>query len=122
MPSSAWPSRFNYAEMAGLILARSRSWSNAGTEDEVAADEWVGYEFAKVKRLYDALGIGDRTGLALFNAGHQIDARRPSPSSPGTSTGPGAPPEAAPGGALARLDGRRGESLKSASVTETFIG
>ena len=66
--------RFNYAEMAGLIAPRP-FMVERGHDDGVAPDEWVAYEFAKVKRLYDQLGIGDRTGLALFNGGHQIDGR-----------------------------------------------
>ena len=66
--------RFNYAEMAGLIAPRP-FMVERGHDDGVAPDEWVGYEYAKVKRLYDTLGIGDRTGLALFNGGHQIDGK-----------------------------------------------
>ncbi len=66
--------RFNYAEMAGLIAPRP-FMVERGHDDGVAPDEWVAYEFAKVKRLYDGLGIGDRTGLAVFNGGHQIDGK-----------------------------------------------
>ena len=66
--------RFNYAEMAGLIAPRP-FMVERGHDDGVAPDEWVAYEFAKVKRLYDGLGIGERTGLALFNGGHQIDGK-----------------------------------------------
>jgi hypothetical protein len=64
--------RFNYSEMAALIAPRP-FMVERGHDDGVAPDEWVFYEFAKVKRLYDKLGIGDRTGLALFNGGHQIE-------------------------------------------------
>jgi dienelactone hydrolase len=66
--------RFNYAEMAGLIAPRP-FMVERGHDDGVAPDEWVAYEYAKVRRLYDKLGIGDRTGLAVFNGGHQIDGR-----------------------------------------------
>jgi dienelactone hydrolase len=66
--------RYNYAEMSGLIAPRP-FMVERGHDDGVAPDEWVGYEYAKVKRLYDSLGIGDRTGLALFNGGHQIDGK-----------------------------------------------
>ena len=45
-----------------------------GHGDMVAPDEWVGYEYAKVRRLYDTLGIGDRTTLEWFNGPHQIHA------------------------------------------------
>ncbi len=66
--------RFNYAEMAGLIAPRP-FMVERGHDDGVAPDEWVAYEYAKVRRLYDKLGIGDRTGLAVFNGGHQIDGK-----------------------------------------------
>ena len=62
---------FNYAEMAGLIAPRP-FMIERGHDDTVAPDEWIGYEFAKVKRLYDGLGIGDRTELEVFNGGHMI--------------------------------------------------
>ena len=45
-------STFNYAEMAGLIAPRP-FMVERGHKDGVAPDEWVGYEYAKVKRLYD---------------------------------------------------------------------
>ncbi len=63
--------RFNYAEMAGLIAPRP-FMVERGHSDGVAPDEWIGYEFAKVKRLYDTLGLADRVGIAYFNGGHMI--------------------------------------------------
>jgi cephalosporin-C deacetylase-like acetyl esterase len=66
--------RFNYAEMAGLIAPRP-FMVERGHKDPVAPDEWIGYEYAKVRRLYDMLGIGDRTEIAYFNAGHMIDGK-----------------------------------------------
>jgi hypothetical protein len=33
----------------------------------------VAYEFAKVQRMYDKLGIGDRTGIEFFNGPHTIN-------------------------------------------------
>jgi dienelactone hydrolase len=63
---------FNYAEMAGLIAPRP-FLVERGHDDGVAPDEWIGYEFAKVKRTYDRLGIGDRCGIAYFNGPHEID-------------------------------------------------
>ena len=62
---------FNYAEIAGLIAPRP-FMVERGHGDTVAPDEWVGYEFAKVKRRYDLLGIGDRTELEVFNGPHAI--------------------------------------------------
>lgn len=62
---------FNYAEMAYLIAPRP-FMVERGHDDGVAPDEWVAYEYAKVKRLYDKLGIGDRTEMEVFNGPHTI--------------------------------------------------
>ncbi|QDV35774.1 alpha/beta hydrolase family protein [Tautonia plasticadhaerens] len=64
-------SGYNYAEMAGLIAPRP-FMVERGHADGVAPDEWVAYEYAKVRRLYDALGIGDRSEITFFNGGHLI--------------------------------------------------
>ncbi len=61
----------NYAEMAGLIAPRP-FMVERGHWDGVAPDEWVAYEYAKVRRLYDGLGIGDRTTIEFFNGPHEI--------------------------------------------------
>lgn len=62
---------FNYAEMAMLIAPRP-FMVERGHEDPVAPDEWVAYEYAKVRRFYDRLGIGDRTEIEFFNGPHTI--------------------------------------------------
>lgn len=62
---------FNYAEMAALIAPRP-FMVERGHNDGVGIDEWVNYEFAKVRRLYNKLGIGDRTTIEHFDAGHMI--------------------------------------------------
>jgi dienelactone hydrolase len=72
MPEFALAERFNYAEMAGLIAPRP-FMVERGHKDGVAPDEWIGYEFAKVKRLYDALGLSDRLEIGYFNGPHMID-------------------------------------------------
>ena len=36
-----------------------------GHQDGVAPDNWVAYEYAKVRRMYDTLGLGDRTEIDL---------------------------------------------------------
>ncbi|HTU19307.1 MAG TPA: dienelactone hydrolase family protein [Gemmataceae bacterium] len=64
---------FNYAEMAALMVPRP-FMVERGHEDGVAPDEWVAYEHAKVRRLYDRLGIGERTAVEFFNGGHEIHA------------------------------------------------
>lgn len=62
---------FNYAEMTNLIAPRP-FMVERGHDDPVGIDEWVAYEYAKVRRLYDKMGIGDRTAIEFFNGGHMI--------------------------------------------------
>ena len=66
--------RFNYAEMAALIAPRPFQVER-GHKDGVAPDEWIGYEYAKVKRTYDSLNLSDRVDITYFNDGHRIDGR-----------------------------------------------
>ncbi len=63
---------FGHAELASLIAPRP-FMVEAGYLDGVAAPEKVAYEFAKVKRLYHTMGIGDRTDLEFFMGGHDIN-------------------------------------------------
>ena len=63
---------FNYAEMASLIAPRP-FMVERGHNDGVAPDEWVAYEYAKVRRLYDTLGIGGRAAIEFFNGPHTIN-------------------------------------------------
>ena len=98
--------RFNYAEMAALIAPRPFQVER-GHDDGVAPDEWIGYEYAKVKRLYDTLGLADRVDIAYFNGGHKVDGRGRSRSWPGTWTGRGA----AGGGGRPMASRTRGERL-----------
>ncbi|MBN1345044.1 MAG: hypothetical protein JXQ73_20285 [Phycisphaerae bacterium] len=72
MPEFNLGNTFNYAEMAGLMVPRP-FMVERGHRDGVASDEWVAYEYAKVRRLYDELGIGDRTEIEFFNGGHKIN-------------------------------------------------
>jgi cephalosporin-C deacetylase-like acetyl esterase len=62
---------FNYAEMASLIAPRP-FMVERGHDDGVAPDQWVAYEYAKIRRMYDKLGIGDRTEIEFFNGPHTI--------------------------------------------------
>ncbi len=64
---------FNHGEMAGLIAPRP-FMVERGHNDPVAPDEWVAYEFAKVRRLYDLLGIGERAEIEFFPGAHEIHA------------------------------------------------
>ena len=63
---------FNYAEMAALVAPRP-FMVERGHNDGVAPDEQVAYEYAKVRRVYDQLGLGDRTALEVFNGPHTIN-------------------------------------------------
>ena len=68
-------STFNYAEMAALICPRP-FMVERGHFDGVGEDEWVAYEFAKVRHLYQAkLGIGDRTEIEWFVGPHTINGK-----------------------------------------------
>ncbi|TKJ36035.1 MAG: hypothetical protein CEE38_13600 [Planctomycetes bacterium B3_Pla] len=66
---------FNYAEMAALI-APCPFMVERGHFDGVAPDETVGYEFAKVRHLYQArLGIGGRCEIEWFAGPHTINGK-----------------------------------------------
>jgi dienelactone hydrolase len=71
MPYFNMGNTFNYAELAYLMLPRP-FMVERGHADGVAPDEWVAYEYAKVRRLYDQLGLGDRTEIEFFNGPHTI--------------------------------------------------
>ena len=63
---------FSYAELAALIAPRP-FMVERGHSDSVGLDEWVAAEYAKVRRLYDQLGIGDQTTIEFFNGVHTIN-------------------------------------------------
>jgi cephalosporin-C deacetylase-like acetyl esterase len=62
---------FNYAEMAALIAPRP-FMVERGHNDGVGIDEWVNYEFAKVRRHYNKLLIGNRVTIEHFDGPHMI--------------------------------------------------
>lgn len=62
----------SHAELAMLIAPRP-FLVERGHRDGVGIDEWVLAEYARVKRFYDEMGIGERAGIALFNGPHRID-------------------------------------------------
>ena len=43
-----------------------------GHNDGVGIDEWVAYEFAKVRRHYDYLGLQESCRIEYFNGPHMI--------------------------------------------------
>lgn len=66
---------FNYSEMASLICPRP-FMVERGHHDGVATDQWVAYEYAKVRNLYAAqLKIGDRTEIEWFDGPHTINGK-----------------------------------------------
>ncbi|MER3416684.1 MAG: hypothetical protein C4297_10805 [Gemmataceae bacterium] len=74
MPEFNLARTFNYAEMAALICPRP-FMVERGHNDGVGLDEWVAYEYAKVRRLYARLGIAERTAIEFFAGGHEIHGR-----------------------------------------------
>ena len=62
---------FNYAEMAALIAPRP-FMVERGHRDGVGIDEWVAYEYARVRRMYADLKIPDRTTIEFFDGPHTI--------------------------------------------------
>lgn len=62
----------NYSDLANLMAPRP-FMVERGHDDPVGADEWVAYEYAKVRRFYDKMGIGDRTEIEFFNGPHTIN-------------------------------------------------
>jgi dienelactone hydrolase len=65
---------FNYAEMAALIAPRP-FMVERGYYDGVATDEWVNYEFAKVKRHYGILGLDSLVHMESFPGPHTINGQ-----------------------------------------------
>lgn len=68
-------STFNYSEMAALICPRP-FMVERGHTDGVSTDEWVAYEFAKVRFLYShRLKIPERTEMEVFDGPHSINGQ-----------------------------------------------
>jgi cephalosporin-C deacetylase-like acetyl esterase len=64
----------NYAELSNLMTPRP-FMVERGHNDGVAPDEWVAWEFAKIRRHYDQLGLGDKTEIEFFNGPHTINGQ-----------------------------------------------
>ncbi len=62
---------FNYSELANMMAPRP-FMVERGHHDGVAPDEWVAYEYAKVRRHYVGLGLGGRTQIEFFDGPHEI--------------------------------------------------
>lgn len=64
----------NYAELSMLMTPRP-FMVERGHDDGVGIDEFVAFEYAKVRRHYNKLGIGDRTEIEFFNGPHTINGQ-----------------------------------------------
>ncbi|MEO8269273.1 MAG: prenyltransferase/squalene oxidase repeat-containing protein [Aureliella sp.] len=65
---------FDYAEMTYLMYPRP-FMVERGHHDGVGRDQWVAYEFAKVRWLYAQFGKSDRVGIEFFQGGHSINGQ-----------------------------------------------
>ena len=74
MPEWNLGNTFNYAEMATLIAPRP-FMVERGHHDGVGTDEWVSYEYAKVRRFYAQLKIPERTEIEYFDGPHTINGK-----------------------------------------------
>jgi len=63
---------FNYSDLAALMAPRP-FMVQRGHADTVGWDEFVGYEYALVRRAYSLLKIPARTEIDWFDGGHEID-------------------------------------------------
>ena len=72
MPYFNMGSTFDYAEMTYLMLPRP-FMVERGHNDRVGQDQWVAYQYAKVRWLYAQLGLPDKTEIEFFNGGHTIN-------------------------------------------------
>ena len=71
IPEFDLASMANHAEMAKMMAPRP-FMVERGHRDAVGADEWVAFEYAKVKRFYDEMGTGERTQFQYFNGPHMM--------------------------------------------------
>ena len=65
----------NYSDLAGLMAPRP-FMVERGHLDPVAPDEWVAYEYAKVRRFYDVrMNMPDATAIEFFTGPHTIHGK-----------------------------------------------
>ena len=65
---------FNYSDLAKMMAPRP-FMVERGHHDGVAPDEWVAYEYAKVRQHYAELGLADQTEIEFFLGPHEINAQ-----------------------------------------------
>jgi cephalosporin-C deacetylase-like acetyl esterase len=65
----------NYSDLANLMAPRP-FMVERGHDDGVAPDEWVAYEYAKVRRFYDMqMHMPEATSIEFFNGPHTINGQ-----------------------------------------------
>jgi dienelactone hydrolase len=65
----------NYSDLAKLMAPRP-FMVERGHSDMVAPDEWVAYEYAKVRWFYDTrMHLPDRTAIEFFSGPHEINGK-----------------------------------------------
>jgi len=65
----------NYSDLAKLMAPRP-FMVERGHNDTVAPDEWVAYEYAKVRWFYDTrMRLPDHTAIEFFNGPHEINGQ-----------------------------------------------
>ena len=64
----------NYGELSMLMTPRP-FMVERGHDDGVGIDEWVAWEYAKVRRHYSKLGLIDKTEIEFFNGPHTINGQ-----------------------------------------------
>lgn len=64
----------NYAELAMLMTPRP-FMVERGHDDGVGIDPWVAWEYAKVRRHYNKMGLGDKTEIEFFDGPHTINGQ-----------------------------------------------
>ena len=65
----------NYSDLANLMAPRP-FMVERGHLDGVAPDEWVAYEFSKVRRFYDTkMNMPERARIEFFNGPHTINGK-----------------------------------------------
>jgi dienelactone hydrolase len=74
MPYFNMGSTFDYAEMTYLMIPRP-FMAERGHNDRVGRDQWVSYQYAKVRWLYAQFNLADKTEIEFFNGGHTINGQ-----------------------------------------------
>ena len=64
----------NYSDLAKLMAPRP-FMVERGHDDPVSVDEWVAFEYAKVREFYDKMNLGGRTEIEFFNGPHEIHGK-----------------------------------------------